>query len=359
MKRILASALALLLILSPALCLAEDNLLGGILRLEKDKGYTMTYDPSDELYEITGPDGTIFMCGVQSIEETGMTEALFRMILPSLKGQTQEGLTYGDTIGEHNGFMYIPISYYGFLNGYAAIGCESMLFAYILGNGDAAAFEALLDVLGPADAEEAEAPDAAPGPSAALSIGDVTGFYDLELLGERNTDITLILTPGGYGRMSNSTSSITFDYEIRDGQIVPDTDEDISITLGEDGSVTFHYDYLDLVFVKRESVAGSPRMTGRWKATQMSVNGATIESALLEILGLGIDFTAYDDGTVDWHSVSDSEDWIAQGWGIDEEGLYLYNGRRNPCTLEDGVLTFLYYDDNSNRVVFTYVGPVE
>ena len=37
-------------------------------------------------------------------------------------------------------------------------------------------------------------------------------------------------------------------------------------------------------------------------------------------------------------------------------GLYMFNGQRNPCTLEDGVLCF---STNGGNIFFAYAGPIE
>ena len=61
MKRIFALLLSALLFLSPALCAAEDVLLGGLFALEEGRGYTLTHNPSDDTYLITAPTG-LFSC---------------------------------------------------------------------------------------------------------------------------------------------------------------------------------------------------------------------------------------------------------------------------------------------------------
>ena len=354
MKRIIALLLSALLFLSPALCAADEALPGGLLCLEEGSGYTVTVDPEDDSWEITDPDGNVFTGEIQPIEELGMTEAFFRTILPSMVGTSSDGLTYGDSVKEVDEFAYITMDYYGIIKGFTAVGCDAILFIYIMGEEDISAYEGLLGALCAAGGEKAEAPAPAETYSAS-GIEDVAGFYDIEMTGVRNTNNTLILTPGGHGRLSSSTSSVIFNYEVRDGQILPDTDDAV-FSLGDDGSVTIRIDDISLRYVKRSPVAGSPRMTGKWKASKMITNGMNIDSAMLGILGLSIDFTAYDDGTIDWYAVSDTEGWTAQGWGIDEDGLYLYNGSRNSCTLEDGVLCFI---QNNGSIFFTYEGPVE
>ena len=354
MKRSFAFLLSVLLFLSPALCAAEDALPGGLLALEEGRGYTMTYDPSGDSYQITSPDGTVFTCDIDSCKELGISEEFMRMLLPSMAGTTQEGLSYGETTGEVNGFLYITMNYYGFLYGFTAIGGGAVLFVYVMGAEDIAAYEALLGVLRPANGE---AP-ADPAFSASFGVGDLAGFYDLDMLGEKHTDATLIFIPGGHGRMSNPSGSVVFDYEIRDGQIVLLDTDGTTITREQAGKVVLHSEGLDLTFVRRDPVAGSPRMTGKWKAVKMITNGVTIDSSMLSILGLAIEFTAYDDGTMDWYAVSDTTSWAAQGWGIDENGLYLYNGSRNPCSLEGGDLV-LSMNGNSSQIFFSYMGPVE
>ncbi|MBR6705717.1 MAG: hypothetical protein IKI84_03430 [Clostridia bacterium] len=357
MKKIIALLFLALLLISPALGSAVETLPGGLLCLEEGSGYTMTVDPEDGTVEITDPDGNQFMCEVHTCEEVGLTEELLRLSFSKLVGQSQGDVAYGDRTREANGFLYIPMYYYGFLNGFAAVGGDAMLIVYIMGKEDIAAYERLLCALRPAGGEKAETP-VSPAGAGAFGTEDIAGVYDIELLGEKNPDVTLILTRGGNGRMSNASSSVTFEFEVREGQILPDTDQ-ITISRGEDGSVTIHFEGSRFRFVKRDPVAGPPRMTGKWKADKIIANGTTMDSVMLGILGLTIELTAYDDGSIDWYAVSDSVSWTAQGWGIDENGLYLYNGSRNPCTLENGSLVLSLNGDRNQQVFFTYVGPLE
>ncbi len=355
MKKFIALLLSALLFLSPALSSAEVALPGGLLCLEEGGGYAMTVDPEDGTLEITDPDGNTFMCEVHSCEELGMTEEFLRISLFGLIGQTREDVTYGDRTREANGFIYITMNYYGFINGFMAIGGGAMLLVYAMGGEDIAAYERLLGALRPADTEKAEEPSA---PSGAYVSGaeDIAGVYECEMLGVKQPEVNLILTRGGRGRLSYSSDSFTFAFEIRDGQIVPDTDTEIAFICGEDGSITIQFQGNRLRFVKRDPVAGSPDITGKWKGSKMIVNGSTLDSTMMGILGWTIELIAYDDGTVDWHIVTDSENWGAMSWGIDEDGLYIFNGQRNPCTLEDGVLCF---SSNGGSIFLAYAGPVE
>ncbi len=116
MKRIVSLLLSALLSLSPALSSAEVALPGGLLCLEEGSGYAVTVDPEDGTFEITDPDGTVFMCEVHSCEEVGLTEEIMRMSLSELLGQTRESITYGDRTREANGFMYITMNDHGFIN---------------------------------------------------------------------------------------------------------------------------------------------------------------------------------------------------------------------------------------------------
>ncbi len=332
---------------------------GGLLCLEEGSGYTLTVDPENNTCEITDPDRNIFMCEVHSCEELGLSEEIMRMSLSELLGQTQEGVTYGDRTWEANGFIYITMNYYGFMNGFTAVGSGAVLFVYSIGAEDTAAYEKLLGALRPTDTKKAEAPSSS-SETYIFGTEDIAGVYDNETLGGKITEFNLILTRGGHGRLSNSSDSFTFNFEIRDGQIVivPNTD-DISFTFGEDRSVTIHFEGNRLRFVKRDSIAGSPRITGKWKFSKMIINGKTIELVKLGFLGYNVEFTAYDDGTVDWYAVSDSENWLAQSWGIDEDGLYIFNGQRSPCTMEDGVLCLILNGTSNQQAFFTYVGPVD
>ena len=91
----------------------------------------------------------------------------------------------------------------------------------------------------------------------------------------------------------------------------------------------------------------------------MIASGTTMDSVTLGNLGLTIEFTAYDDGSIDWYAVSDSASWSAQSWGVDENGLYLYNGSRNPCALENGSLVLSLNGDRNQQVFFTCVESLE
>ena len=355
MKKFIALLLSALLFLSPALCAADTTLPGGLLCLEEGSGYAVTVKSDDVTCEITDPDGNLFTCKILPLKELSTTEEYTRSQMPTWINRPFDNGTYGDRVSEVNGFMYIPMRSKDGRYGYVAVGFNVLLSTRIEGSEDITAYERLLGALRPTNTEKAEEPS---DPSDAYVSGaeDIAGVYEFEAKGVKIPAVSLILTRGGRGRLSNSSGSFTFDFEIRDGQIVPYTDDEIAFTYGEDGSITIQFQGNRLRFVKRDPVAGSPGITGKWKASKMIVNGSTLDSDMMWILGWSIEQTAYDDGTVDWHIVTDSETWGAMSWGIDEDGLYIFNGQRNPCTLEDGVLCF---NQNGGTIFFTYAGPVE
>ncbi len=367
MKKIVSLLLSALLFLSPALCAADTTLPGGFLCLEEGSGYAMSVKSDDGTCEITDPDGNLFTCKILPLKEISTTEEYIRSQMPTWINRTFDNGTYGDRVSEVNGFMYIPMRSKDGRYGYAAVGFNVLLSTRIEGSEDITAYERLLGALRPADGEtaEAQAPAAA---YRAFSTEDVVGFYDVVLMNTRYTNDTLILTTDGHGRISTSVSSIIFDYVIRDGQIQPNTDS-VTFTLLDDGSITIRTDSIEYRFVKRDPIAGSPRMTGKWKLSKcVGAKDFIIEFRRSVLHRISVDpatplvmeFTAYDDGTVDWYSsVSDSEKRAAMGWGIDEDGLYFFNGKKNPCTLEDGVLCVSLNGDSSQQLFFTYSGPVE
>ncbi len=368
MKKIVSLLLSALLFLSPALCAADVTLPGGLLCLEEGSGYVMSVKSDDGKCEINDPDGNLFICKITPLKELSTTEEYIRSLMPTWINRPFDNGTYGDRVNEVNGFMYIPFSSKDGQHGYAAVGFNVLLSTRIEGSEDISAYERLLGAMRPADGETAETP----APAAAyhaFSTEDVVGFYDVVLMNTRYTNDTLILTAGGHGRVSTSVSSSIFDYVIRDGQIQPNMGGG-TFTLWDDGSITIRTDSIEYRFVKRDPIAGSPRMTGKWKLSKcvgakdfilnFSKSGMRLVSVDMA-KPLIMEFTAYDDGTVDWwwYFASNSEVRAAMGWGIDEDGLYLYNGKRNPCTLEDGILCVSLNGDSSQQLFFTYAGPVE
>ncbi len=377
MKRIIAVLFSVLLLVSPALCAAEDNTLRGVFRLERDCGYTMT-NSDDNTYIITSPDGTLFMCMIMTCEELGIAEPLLRIVLPSLAGTTQEDIVYGDTIGEVNGFMYITMKYFNTLNGFAAVNCDVVLYVYCLGSDESIpAYEQLLRVLHPAGEEDALSPaaqqllrvllhpageedalsPAAPEDPAFSGAEGVSGFYECEL----SPNLTMILSPGGYGRLNILGDLLTFDYEERDGQIVSDSD-DPTFTCDAEGHIVVSTEGIDLPFIRRAAVSGEPHITGKWTLDSMDLNGTIINASLLNRTGIEMEFTVYDNGTIDCRYVNNdsNEIFFALGWGIDEDGLYLHNGNRLPGFLEDGILSFPYpYNGVTVTILFTRSETVE
>ena len=62
------------------------------------------------------------------------------------------------------------------------------------------------------------------GLAGALAEG-FEGFYDYDAPYGLDTDINLILTPDGHGRLINSSGSVSFDFTEEDGRLVPDSDQ--------------------------------------------------------------------------------------------------------------------------------------
>lgn len=175
---------------------------------------------------------------------------------------------------------------------------------------------------------------------------DVSGFYDVvfEWEGEYEVDesISIILTPNGYGRVTNSTSSYTFDYHIEGNKVLTDNDE-LTLTIQDDGRIIYHLTYegfsMDLPYLKRENVNAEETMVGKWKLRSMKQNTTYYSPDVLKLLDLTIEMTIYENGTVDWYAKSNSISNVAQGWGVDNLGLYLQNGeKRQRVSVEEDTL---------------------
>ena len=352
-KTVLLFALCLLLSLSvlPYARAEEAGSLGEDFRIDPDL-YESSFVSGIGMYEVKSrtSDFSFFLMPV-TYESLGMKGEIWRSLLPDLQGKSLDGITYGSGICESGSFLCIPFSssvpvMYGIL----AMGQNSMLYVYSgQGENPDACLELLRSVLETGAAESGSTEQKQEIPSGPVSAEDLFGYYDCELLGELDPDIVLILTPGGHGRLSNSTSSVTFDYDLSNGRIVPDTDQ---ITLSPDGTgrILCHTDYLDITFVRRPPVSGNWDLTGSWSLTEMEGSGSHYSSSSLKLLGISIDFTAYDDGSIDWFAVSDSISRVAQGWGIDDTGLYFHNGERVACTLDGNRLTMRYA--GGSRMIF-------
>ena len=335
-------------------CVAESNALGDCFRV--GGSYTVNYDQDADIYFILGQDGTVFFAKLFSMSEIGTSGQFMKQAIPSLKGISKDGVAFGNTTFEVNGFSCISMSaqFKGLTyQGVMAVHDEALLYLYFFSTmADLDSCRRLFSFVEPLNRVKAEKQkDVMP----AYSPDSVVGFYDSEILGERDTDITLILSPGGHGRLSNSTSSITFDYQYKNGQFLLDTN-DYTLAPKAEGIVLLQSSYMDITFVKRTPVTGKQSIVGRWKATGMSSNGMTYSQGMLSVLGLDIEFSAYQDGTIDWHAISDRESYLAQGWGVDSKGLYIYNGLPNSCKLNGEKLTVSF--DDSKQIVFSWVGPL-
>ena len=351
-KKLLSMAL-LLMVLAMALPASlsagaeEDGFLGDDYRIDPGQ-YDISFLSDINMYEVKERDGSLsFYVLPVSGSEIRISGAEFRDLMPQLQGISQNGITYGTEIHEAGDFLCIPFTTDApVMHGVMAAGSRGFLYVYFEqpeSQDDCLRMLSAAREIGTADGSESgneSTSGSGTGQEAVglVSAGDLPGYYDCELLGERDTDIVLILTPGGHGRMSNSTSSVNFDYELSGGRILMKTNE-ISLTPVGEGRILFHSDYTDVTFVRRPDVSGAWDLTGDWHLTEMSRNGVHYSSSTLKMIGVSIDFTAYADGTVDWHAVSDSASHLAQGWGIDENGLYFHNGNRVPCTLEGDRLT--------------------
>ena len=163
---------------------------------------------------------------------------------------------------------------------------------------------------------------------AALAEDDFSGFYDVSMYGQIVPDINLILTPGGHGRLINSTDSVTFDYTIENGLPVTETSE-MELIPGEN-SMRMHFasDDLDITldFVKRDDVQDDMGFIGSWVMCGLEGNGQVYSKDVLATLGISGDMQVYANGAIDWHAITNEESRVAQGWGVDDQGIYIKNG---------------------------------
>ena len=188
------------------------------------------------------------------------------------------------------------------------------------------------------------------GLTGALAEG-FEGFYDLDAPYGLDTDINMILTPDGHGRLINSSGSVNFDFTEQDGRLVPNHDQ-LALELNGD-RVTATVAGTLLEFVKRPDVVGGEAIAGAWKIIGMDNSGIHYDTAAL---GLSVDAVLYPSGAVSWHAVTDSDSTVAQGWGVDGEGFYMKNGDATLRLLpEDDTLKCIYPDTGRGEVTYTFV----
>ena len=345
-RRVLPVLAALCLLLPAAVFAeaAEDGTLGPCFRVDPSL-YRVSWNAEMEMYEVESrTGGPFFAVSPVSFAEIGINSSYAQSLVTILKGGTQNGITFGAEPMERGDFTCLPFradeqEIYGVL----AIGREAMLYAYFEREEDLEAFLPLLDAI----TETAAQPGSSAEPeaeSAGEPVGeDIRGYYTGEILGEKDPDIVLILTPGGYGRLSNSTSSYVFTYTLSGNRIIPDTDEFVISAAGE-GRIRLESDMINFTFVRSEMAGVSPDLTGKWSLEELGSGKTHYSSAMLRAAGMSIDFTAYADGSIDWRAVTDSVTDAAQGWGVDENGLFFHNGRNIPCTLDGDRLTMTTSD---------------
>ena len=186
---------------------------------------------------------------------------------------------------------------------------------------------------------------------------DFDGFYDFDATYGLDTDINLILTPDGHGRLINSTSSINFDFTVEDNRLVPTVDADkLTLELDGNGRVTATVTGIPLQFIKRADVDGGEDIVGTWSATGMESGGITYGSEMLTLAGIRLDATFYPSGAVSWHAVTDSDSTLAQGWGVDGEGFYVHNGAALlRLTLDGDTLTLVHPGDGNSQGEVKYI----
>lgn len=181
---------------------------------------------------------------------------------------------------------------------------------------------------------------------------DFDGFYDFNAPYGLDTDINLILTPDGHGRLINSTSSICFDFTVEDGRLVPTTDADkLTLELGENGRITATVANIPIEFIKREEVVGGEAIVGTWMITGLQSGLTTYTPETLAQVGLQVDAIFYPSGAVTWHAVTDSDSTVAQGWGVDDEGFYVHNGDVVMRVAMDGDTLELIHPGNGTGAV--------
>lgn len=167
----------------------------------------------------------------------------------------------------------------------------------------------------------------------AYTYEDVSGCYDLVFEWGNETEVdkelNIFLTPLGHGRLNNSNSSITFDYTIV-GNRIDTGNSECSMTYEGNGRITLHLTVegieLDLPYIRRENVEVNPTMAGKWKLKSMKQNSTVYSEQMLKLIGVTIEITCYENGTIDWYAKTDTEGYTAQGWGVDDMGLYFDNG---------------------------------
>ena len=177
------------------------------------------------------------------------------------------------------------------------------------------------------------------------------GFYDFDAPYGLDTDINLILTPDGHGRLINSSGSVSFDFTEEDGRLVPDSDQLLLVVNGDRALATVAG--MSLEFVRRADVEGGEAVVGAWKIVGMDNNGIHYDTAAI---GVSVEAVFYPSGAVSWHAVTDSDSTLAQGWGVDGVGFYMKNGDTTIRILpEDDTLTLVYPDTGRGEVTYTFV----
>ena len=191
------------------------------------------------------------------------------------------------------------------------------------------------------------------GLTAALAE-DFDGFYDFDAPYGLDTDINLILTPDGHGRLINSTSSVNFDFAVEGDRLVPESDQ-LTLELNGNGRVTASVTGIAIDFIKRADVAGGEDIVGTWSITGMESGGITYSADMLTLAGLKLDVTFYPSGAVSWHAVTDSDSTLAQGWGADDEGFYVNNGDVIVrAELEGDTLTLIHPGNGRGEVKYRF-----
>ena len=186
----------------------------------------------------------------------------------------------------------------------------------------------------------------------ALGEADVSGYYDalLEIDNEAIVleELNIILTPQGHGRLiMEDSSGITFDYTVQNGDITTDF-SDFTMKMLEDDRILVLMDDMEFPFQKRADIRHDPMLTGTWRTTAMTKEDVSISQTFLEALGLSIEMTAYDSGAIDWQAKSDKVSNVAQGWGVDEQGLYFKNGTGTHRIIINGDALELVFSDGDS-----------
>ena len=353
MKKLISAVLAVMLLLCSLTALAEDCAVGAHFYLDGNSGYSVEYIEEDDIYMIWN-DNAMFAV---SVLDLGLDMAQFEALYGSnYSAELLEALS-GDvniekTLSVANGIPWIGFAGQygsGSLKTAVALSGSYIFQAADFMSNDYTQLTALMSALHAVG-------DARPQTTAESANTDATwqklsGWYDM-LLNGIDQDISVIITPNGMVRLNNSTGTLCPDCVLKDGKAV-DENGDVIFTVNADGTLSM----LGMTMVKRPDVTGHDDFLGAWKLTRIISGTQDYRADALKTQGIAIDFVAYANGTIDWHSVTDSVSNVAQGWGVDGANFYIFNGSaKSVCTLDGDELSFTLTAPNGfQRVTYCFV----